>query len=82
MGAASGRPSVSARWMKALFGAALLAVGGAVVGWMLIALFSGDPTQSRTLLHLGLAMTALGSAGGQILMLFGGWLIWRAVENR
>lgn len=82
MTAAPPRTNAPVRWVRALAGLVLLVVGGTVLGWMLVALFSGDQTQTRALLHLGLALTALGSAGGQILILFGGWLIWRALENR
>lgn len=80
---AAPRPATATvRWARGLAGLTLLVVGGAMLGWMLVALFAGDPTQSRTLLHLGLALTAIGSAAGQILVLVGGWLIWRALEDR
>ena len=81
-GAARERPGAPLRWSRGLAGLLLMILGGSMLGWMLFALFGGDEDQSQRLLRIGLAMSALGSACGQILMLFGGWLIWRAIENR
>ncbi len=62
-------------------GLLLLATGGAAMVGMLIALFGDNRGYARTMLHLGLALTTIGSAAAQIFVLTGAWLLWRALRR-
>lgn len=69
------------RLVQGIGGLLLLATGSAAITGMLIALFGDDEGYARILLHLGLALTTIGSAAAQIFVLTGAWLLWRALRR-
>lgn len=66
----------------ALFGALCLLAGLAGVAALAVVIYGAAPGEQAWALRLGLAASLLASAVAQVLVLVGGWALWRALRRR
>jgi hypothetical protein len=66
----------------ALFGLLCLAAGLGGLAALAAAVYGGEPADQAWALRLGLAGSLLASAFVQVLVLIGGWALWRGLRRR
>lgn len=62
-------------------GVCLLLFGAASMAGVLFTLYDASPLTWEIGYHLGMPGTLLASAVAQLLILVGGWMIWRSIPN-
>lgn len=67
----------STSWLQVVIGAALALTGVAVLASLFVIVYGDREPFQTYAVYLGLAGTALISAGAQIAILVGLWLVWR-----
>lgn len=67
---------------RVLAGALLFLAGALIIAMLIFISNSQDAAAVQAMMDLGLAGTALISATAQLLIFWGGWMIWRATRRR
>lgn len=66
----------------ALFGLVCLLTGLAGVAGLMVAVYGASDACTAWAMRLGLAGSLLASAFAQVLVLLGGWSLWRAIHGQ
>ncbi|HEY0647917.1 hypothetical protein [Phenylobacterium sp.] len=75
-------PPSPGRPLLAVSGALCLLAGLAGLAALAVAVYGGAPSNHAWALRLGLAGSLLASAAAQVLVLIGGWALWRGLRRR